>query len=126
NAIDGNHDTYATLMSGSGVVLGAGAYDGFVELGYDVPVAAREVSYIRIDMEDEGLLDALVGGSLGEFLADVVDVVAFGNHYFEISVKNAADGEIYNASSIGGFGNDNVRIVQDKVGRYYIAFTAEE
>jgi|GEM_PF-1164493 len=126
NAIDGNHETYATISSGSGVILGAGGFDGFIDLRYDTPIAAQELSYIRIDMADEGLLNALVGGSLGEFVADVGDLLLFGNHYFDISVRNPSGGEIYNASGADGFGNNNVRIVQDKVGRYYIAFTAAD
>ncbi len=126
NAVDGNHDTYAIVAAGSGVALGLGGYDGFIELSYDEPLAAREMSYVRIDLEDEELLDALVAGSLGEFIADLGGLLLFGNHYFDISVRDAANAEIYNASGIGGFGTDNVRIVQDKVGRYYIAFTADE
>ncbi|WP_188752669.1 Ig-like domain-containing protein, partial [Parapedobacter defluvii] len=130
NAIDGDIDTYATLSAGSGVLLGAGAYDGFLELSYDQPVPALETSYIRIDMPDEGLLDALVGGSLGNLLADVGDLVLFGNHYFDLSVRDAAGDEIYNISSMNGFPDNNAinnaRIVRDDVGRYYIAFTADE
>src|SRR5690606_14325265 len=125
NAIDGDIDTYATLSAGSGVVLGAGAYSGFIELGYDQPVPALETSYIRIDMADDGLLDALVGGSLGSILADVGDIVIFGNHYFDLSVRDADGAEIYSESSNTGFDNNRIRIVRDKVGRYYIAFTAD-
>ncbi|MGK6350933.1 Ig-like domain-containing protein [Parapedobacter sp. DT-150] len=128
NAIDGDHDTPARLSAGSGVVLGAGAYNGYIEMNYDAPVPALETSYIRIDMADEGLLDALVGGSLGELLADVGDLALFGTHYFDISVRNAAGNEIYDASSLGGFDEEDngVRIVRDEFGRYYIAFTAGE
>ena len=126
NAIDGDIDTYATLSAGSGLLLGGGAYSGYIELGYDAPVPALETSYIRIDMPDDGLLDALVGGSLGTLLADVGDVLVFGNHYFDISVRDATGTEIYSESSSAGFDNNSVRIVRDKFGRYYIAFTADE
>jgi len=126
NAIDGDIDTYATLSAGSGVVLGAGAYDGFIELGYDQPVPALETSYIRIDLADEGLLNALLGGSLGDLLADVGDLVLFGDHYFDISVRDASGAEIYNASSRDGFEDNTARIVRDAFGRYYIAFTADQ
>ncbi|WP_257659007.1 Ig-like domain-containing protein, partial [Parapedobacter lycopersici] len=128
NAIDGDIDTYATLSAGSGVVLGAGAYDGFIELGYDQPVPALETSYIRIDMADDGLLDALVGGTLGNLLADVGNIVLLGNHYFELEVRDAAGTPITtigDASSAGGFTGNNVRIVRDKFGRTYIAYTAD-
>src|SRR5699024_10219878 len=56
NDIDGDIDTYATLSADSGVVLGAGAYSGFIELGYVQTIPALETSYIPIDMADEGLL----------------------------------------------------------------------
>ncbi|WP_188508644.1 Ig-like domain-containing protein, partial [Parapedobacter pyrenivorans] len=128
NAIDGDIDTYATLSAGSGVVLGAGAYDGFIELGYDQPVPALETSYIRIDMADNGLLDALMGGTLGNLLADVGDIVLLGNHFFELEVRDAVGTPITtigDASSAGGFTGANVRIVRDKFGRTYIAYTAD-
>ena len=126
NAIDGDHDSYATLAAGSGLALGIGGYDGYIEMAYDAPVPALETSYIRIDMADEGMLDALVGGSLGEFIADVGDLLLFGNHYFDISVRDANGDEIFEDSSLAGFENNNVRIVKDKFGRFYIAFTAAE
>src|SRR5690606_29418636 len=53
NAIDGDIDTYATISAGSGVALGIGGYNGYIELGYDQPVPALETSYIRIDMPQE-------------------------------------------------------------------------
>src|SRR5690606_27554809 len=114
--------------AGSGVALGIGGYNGYIELGYDQPVPALETSYIRIDMPQEGLLDALVGGSLGSVLADVGDIVLFGSHNFEIEVLNA-DGEpiaLDDNSSAGGFTGNDVRIVRDEFGRYYIAFTADQ
>ncbi|MBK1441112.1 Ig-like domain-containing protein, partial [Parapedobacter sp. ISTM3] len=126
NAIDGHIDTYATLSAGSGIALGiGGSYSGYIELGYDQPVPALETSYVRIDMPDEELLDALVGGSLGSILADLGGIVLFGNHYFDISVRDAAGNEIYEVSSAGGFNSNNARIVRDEHGRYYIAFTAD-
>src|SRR5690606_12898989 len=116
--------TYATLSAGSGTILGAGGYSGFIELGFDQPVPAREVSYIRIDMADGELLDALVGGSLGEALAELGGTLLFGNHYSDVSVRNPSGDEIYAVSGEDGFRTDLVRVVRDKVGRYYIAFTA--
>jgi len=125
NAIDGNLDTYATISAGSGAIAGIGAYSGYLEMNFGTEVPAHETSYIRIDMADDRMLDALVGGSLGEFIADVGDLVLFGNHYFDVAVLDAGGDELYETSSIGDFANNNVRIVRDEFGRYYIAVTAD-
>src|SRR5690606_8205660 len=79
-------------------------------------------------MADPGLLGALVGGTLGNVLAKVGNIVLLENHVFELEVRDAAGvpiNTIGDASSAGGFTGDNVRIVQDRFGRYYIAFTAD-
>src|SRR5690606_30552038 len=116
NVIDGNNDTYATLTAGAGLAAGLGSFEGHIEMGFSAPVAAGEVSYVRINMEEEGLLEALVGGSLGDILSDVADLVAFGNHYFDVTVKDAIGNEIYTESGQGGFSNNRVRIVRDAIG----------
>ena len=125
NLFDDDFDSYATLNSGAGFLLGLGnKFEGFVELGFDAPVPADKTAYVRIDY-DSSLLNALLGGSLGGALADLVNGVLLGNHYFSVEVKNGAT-SLFTASSNNGFsGNtEKVRIVQDIAGRYYIAVTA--
>ncbi|SFJ65662.1 Ig-like domain-containing protein [Myroides guanonis] len=125
NLFDDDFDSYATLNSGAGLLLGLGnKFEGFVELGFDAPVPADKTAYVRIDYEPT-LLNALLGGSLGGALADLVNGVLLGNHYFSVEVKNGAT-SLFTASSNNGFsGNtEKVRIVQDIAGRYYIAVTA--
>lgn len=125
NLFDSDFDSYATLKSGAGVLLGLGnKYQGFVELGYDQPVAANTTSYIRIDF-DQGILDALVSGSLGNVVSGLLDGLVLGNHFFEVEVKDANGTVIESASSnaASAGGNNAIRVVQDSQGRYYIAVT---
>ncbi|MGJ1267399.1 Ig-like domain-containing protein [Sphingobacterium spiritivorum] len=124
NLFDNDFDSYATLKSGAGLLLGLGnKYEGFVELGFGQKIAANKTAYIRIDF-DEALLNNLLGGSIGGTLASVVNNLVLGNHYFSVQVKDGAS-VILQGGSNNNFNNNNdrIRIVQDKLGRYYIAVT---
>src|SRR5690606_10302813 len=88
-------------------------------------VAAGETSYVRIEFENNEL-NALLGGSLGSDLANLLGTVALGDHYFTVTPITAGGSDIYTASSQTGFGNQDVRVVQDESGRFYIAFTADQ
>src|SRR5699024_1556253 len=55
NAADGNNDTFTTLEASSGIAAGIGAYDGYVEIGFDQAVPAGQTTYVRIDFDDEAL-----------------------------------------------------------------------
>ncbi|WBL44160.1 gliding motility-associated C-terminal domain-containing protein [Algoriphagus halophytocola] len=125
NTVDGNNDSYAILSASAGTALGLGAYSSHIELKYAAPVAAGETSYVRIEFEDDEL-NALLGGSLGSDLANLLGTVALGDHYFTVTPKTAGGSDIYTASSATGFGTQDVRVVQDESGRFYIAFTADQ
>src|SRR5690606_32278031 len=125
NLFNGNHNSYATIRSNTGIALGIGAYDGFVELGYaggNVP--AGTTSYIRIDT-DATLLETLLSGSLGGALSNIVGNIVLGDHYFEVEVRDAASNPIVSGSSNNMFSaaNGAIRIVQDAEGRYFLAIT---
>ncbi|MCE7053263.1 hypothetical protein LZF95_01155, partial [Algoriphagus sp. AGSA1] len=124
NAIDGHNDTYATLYASTGLIAGTG-YSSHIELKYAAPVAAGETSYVRIEFEDDQL-NALLGGNLGSDLADLLGSVALGDHYFTVTPKTAGGTNLYEASSQNGFAGQDVRVVQDASGRFYIAFTADQ
>ena len=129
NLFDNDFNSYATLRSGSNSLLGqllggqANDYSGFVELGFDETIDANKTAYMRIDFEPT-LLNELLGGSLGGTLAGLVDNLLLGNHFFSIQAKmdNAI---VLEGASNDNFGNNNerIRIVQDVLGRYYIAIT---
>lgn len=127
NLFDGDFDSFATLNSGAGVLLGLGnKYEGFVELGYDHDVPAGTTSYIRIDFE-ETILEKLVGGSLGNIVSGLLDGLVLGNHFFEVDVKHGGT-SVADASSgdASAGGNNAIRVVRDKQGRYYIAVTPDQ
>lgn len=127
NAIDGKNDTFTTLEASSGIAVGIGAYQGFVELGFTQAVPAGETTYVRIDFDNE-VLGGLLNGSVGGLLNGVVSNVLFGNHYFTVEGKNNATTVFSRSSnnglaSAGGIGSGDAKIVQDKNGHYYIAIT---
>ncbi|MDR2221207.1 MAG: DUF11 domain-containing protein [Flavobacteriaceae bacterium] len=126
NVVDGDFDSYATIHSDPGILLGGGAYTGHIELGYDHTVVAGKTSYIRFDF-DETVLNGLLGGSLGNVVTGLVDHLLLGAHYFDIDVKDENGVSVLQGSSKGDnttfAKNGNIRIVRDKVGRTYIAVT---
>src|SRR5699024_8419706 len=89
NLFDDDFDSFATLKSGSGLLLGLGQYEGFVEMGYQQPKDSGTTSYIRIDFDDN-ILEQLLGGSLGNVVTGLLDGLALGDHYFEVEVKNGS------------------------------------
>lgn len=118
-------DSYATLTAGAGVALGVGAYSGSIELKFDgaTPIPAKEVSYIRID-GNENLLKTLLGGSLGSALGDLLGSVALGQQYIEVQMQDAGGnpiGGVY--SSASGLNTELLKLVKDASGRYYLAVT---
>ncbi|MCS4237191.1 putative repeat protein (TIGR01451 family) [Myroides gitamensis] len=126
NLFDGNFDSYATLQSGAGFLLGLGnKYEGYVEMGYATSVPANTTSYVRIDFENTAL-EKLISGSLGNLVTGILNGLVFGNHDFEVQVKNEQGNVILNrgtqttnASSSEG----TIRVVVDKLGRTYLAIT---
>lgn len=125
NLFDDDFDSYATLKSGAGILFGLGnKFEGYVEMGYEQPVAAGVTSYIRIDF-DENILGALLGGSLGNIVSGLLDGIILGDHFFKVEVKDGNGTVIDSASSnqASDGGNNSIRVVQDKQGRYYIAVT---
>src|SRR5690606_51800 len=116
NAVDGDHNSYATIRSGAGVLLGIGEVEGKLTLGYQADAPAGTISYIRVS-EDSGLLDALLSGSLGDLVGGLVNGIALGNHEITVEVQDASGASIPSGTS---------RIVQDNEGRYYIAVTADQ
>lgn len=126
NLFDGDFDSYATLQSGAGFLLGLGnKFEGFVEMGYAASVPANTTSYVRIDFENTAL-EKLISGSLGNLVTGILNGLVFGNHDFEVQVKNEQGTVVLNrgtqttnASSSEG----TIRVVVDKLGRRYLAIT---
>jgi adhesin/invasin len=137
NLFDTDFDSFATLNSGAQGLLGLGGkYAGFVELGYSQTVPAGTTSYIRIDF-DQDILNALVGGSLGNVVTGLLNNLLLGDHFFEVEVKQntyGTQGELLTSTLIADAssadasegGNNFIRVVRDKDGRFYIAVTPDQ
>lgn len=124
NLFSEDFDSYATLKSNAGPLLGINSYSGYVEMGYPTTMSAGTTSYIRIDFDDD-ILNALVSGSLGNVVSGLLNGLVLGNHYFEVEVKDNGT-PILSGSSGSTGGTDAIRVVQDAAGRYYIAVTPED
>ena len=111
----------ATLNSYGGIAIGIGQFSGELELAFPTTVPANTTSYIKIDT-DPDLLNSLLGGSLGNLLADILGTVIFGNHYFNIEARNG-NTTVLSRSSIIPPQDNRFRVVQDKNGDFYIAIT---
>ena len=123
NAIDGNLTTSASVRASSGLALGLGAYSGYIELQYPTLLPANTTSYIKIQTDDN-LLPALLGGSLGGLLSDVLGGVLVGNQEFTVQAKN--DNNIIlqgDSQDTDEFATERLRIVTDENGSFYIAIT---
>ncbi|MAU15435.1 MAG: hypothetical protein CMH46_07835, partial [Muricauda sp.] len=123
NAIDPS-DTYATLNSYGGVAVGIGGYNG--ELGLEFPslLPANTTTYVKIDFEED-VLNSLLGGNLGDLLANVLGTVVLGNHYFEIEARNGGT-TVFSRSSMTASEHEDFRIVMDSEGNYYAAITPDQ
>jgi gliding motility-associated-like protein len=121
NAISSSETTFAQLNSYGGIAVGLGAYSGQLELKFTNTVAAGVTTYVRINA-DAGLLKSLLGGSLGNLLANVVGSVVLGNHYFNVQARNGAT-TVLSGNSSTPFTTDNLKLVQDANGYYYLALT---
>ncbi|MCZ4245230.1 putative Ig domain-containing protein [Pedobacter punctiformis] len=122
NAISQSPTTFATVNSYGGVAGGLFSYNGELELKYPATVPAGTTSYVRIDFNAD-VLNALLGGNLGGFLANVLGNVVLGDHSFEIGARNSSGTTVISGSSTGAFSSPNLRLVKDANGFFYVAIT---
>src|SRR5690606_15852259 len=99
NSIDSDEITYSELEASSGLVIGIGAYNSHIELEFPSTLPAEQTFYVKIETDDD-LLSALVGGTLGELVSDVLGVVLLGNQEFTVEVKNGANTVLSGNSAI--------------------------
>ena len=116
-----DNENYATLLSSPGTAVSLGNYDGVIELQFSSMRPADSWAYVRIGNEDKGLLDALLGGSLGGVLKDVVGVLAGGSQVFTVDARNGSGSPSDSRNSNQGFNTDRFRLIQDVNGNNYIA-----
>ncbi len=126
NATDSNLTTKAQVRASTGVALGIGAYSGFLELEFPSTLPANTTSYVKID-SDDNLLPALLGGSLGGLLSDVLGAVLIGNQEFTVEAKNGATPVLTGNSQIpNSFATNSLRIVSNAQNEYFIALTPSQ
>src|SRR5215217_4357881 len=120
NAVLANN-SFATVKSSGGTLLGIGRYNGQLEIKFPTTLAAGTTSFVRLDF-DPDVLNALLGGNLGGALADILGGVVLGNHSFKIEARNGAN-TVLSGSSTGAFTNANLRLIKDASGNFYVALT---
>ncbi|MFP9113411.1 hypothetical protein ACLI1A_05680 [Flavobacterium sp. RHBU_3] len=115
NATDQNLTTAARLTTQNLAI----SFEGSIELKYSSAASANTPTYVKINMEDSGQLQALVGGAVGSLLNSALGIV-FGQQYLEVSVRNDATTVLAVSSN---FDQQRLRIVRDSAGNYYIVIT---
>ncbi|MFD2033959.1 hypothetical protein ACFSKL_04100, partial [Belliella marina] len=126
NALNDDPGSFARLLATPGIVLGVNSYNGIIELKFPDALPANTTSYVRID-GDSDLLGALLGGSLGEALADVLGLVLLGRQEIQVQARNGSDIILERASSdAGGFNIDRARLVTDQAGGFYLAIRPDQ
>ncbi|UPQ78476.1 gliding motility-associated C-terminal domain-containing protein [Flavobacterium azooxidireducens] len=126
NSIDGNLTTRARVRASSGIALGIGAYSGHLEIQFPSTLPANTTSFVKIQTDDN-LLPALLGGSLGGLLSDVVGGILIGNQEFTVQAKNGGSVVLEgNSQIISQFSTNRLRIVVNKDNDYFIAITPNQ
>lgn len=117
---EADNGNFSRLYASPGVLLGVSRYEAELELTFETTLIANTRAYVRVD-GDSNLFDALLGGTLGNFLGSVLGSVLIGKQEIQIRAFNAANTEVLAGTSIdGGFGSDDVQMVSDKDGNYYL------
>ncbi|MCK0132656.1 Ig-like domain-containing protein, partial [Flavobacteriaceae bacterium F08102] len=126
NAVDGDLSTRALVRASSGDLFGFGAYTGHLELAFNQNIAAHTTTYIKIDA-DENILTALLGGSLGNLIADVTGHLLIGNQEFRVQAFSGTTPVLtVNSQVDGDFAQERARIVVNANNEYFIALTPNQ
>ena len=104
---------------------------GELKLEFPITIPANSTTYIKVDDLEKGLYDALLGGSLGDLLADAAGTAALGDHYVEVSALDTT-GEVVALGSTNNLFNDStiptnttvpLKVVKNKDGALFITIT---
>ncbi|TKC04262.1 Ig-like domain-containing protein [Pedobacter frigoris] len=125
NALTSDNSTYTRIISNAGLALGLASFQGELELKFPSTVAAGKTSYIRINVANPDLLNTLLGGNLGNVLTNVVGSVVLGNRYFEAGARmgTGSANNVISGNSSNPFSTENIKLIKDANGYYYIAIT---
>jgi gliding motility-associated-like protein/uncharacterized repeat protein (TIGR01451 family) len=126
NSIDGNTTTRARVRASSGIAIGIGAYSGHLEIEFPTLIPANTTTFVKIQTEDN-LLPALLSGTLGNLLSNVLGTVLIGNQEFSVQAKNGATVVLQgNSQTINDFATSRLRIVTNANNEYFIALTPSQ
>lgn len=127
NAISIAKGTFATVKSNAGALAGLGAYQGEIELKFASTVPAGKTTFIRIGNDNPQLLNVLLGGNLGNVLANVVGSIALGNRYFEAGARlgTGEANNVLSGNSSNPFSTDRIKLVKGADSLFYIALTPD-
>ncbi|WP_313386457.1 hypothetical protein [Chishuiella sp.] len=127
DAIDDDPSTFAQINSYGGPLIGIGSYSGTLALGYTNPAPANSNLYLKINSGETGLLDALLGGSLGNLLKGILGVVIGGEHVTTFNLKNDVGDNIINVNTnTTDVNQDKITIAKDASQNYYAIFYPKE
>jgi gliding motility-associated-like protein/uncharacterized repeat protein (TIGR01451 family) len=124
-----NVDNAAIIDSLFARVNSAGSYSGELKLEFPSTVPANSTAYIKVDDLGKGVLDFLLGGSLGDLLADAGGSTSDGDHYVEVSALDSI-GEVVAVGDTDNLFNDSLlysrvplKVVKNKDGELFITIT---
>ncbi|UCS95461.1 hypothetical protein KZP23_10810 [Echinicola marina] len=115
NTLEDN-GSFSTLYSSPGL-LGLGGYNGFIEIGFDDIVPANTPTYIRVD-GDQNLFQALLAGTLGDLLSDVLGAV-LGMQIIQVIAYDESGNVVLDENSNGGLSSGEMKVVMDENGEFY-------
>ncbi len=121
-AYDNNPDSYTTVETGISLVYGTSPT---LILNYDNYVPANSPFYVKIQLQDNQLLDLLLGGYVGNLLSNVLEGLIGGVGNTTFTLKNGTS-EIFSGGT-HEYANANIdinkmRFVKDVNGDYYVRF----
>ena len=119
----GANGAFATVRSYGGVSAGIGAYSGALKLEFTDLVPANTTTYIKVDGEDNGLFDSLLGGSLGALLSSEAETATFGDHYVEVTALDASGTSVAFGRTDNLTSSRTLKIVRNKDGDVFIVIT---
>lgn len=118
DATDFDFSTKATLIGDAGAALGLGKKTSRLELSFPSAVPANTNLYVVLSEDGAGLLDYLVGGTLGSLVDGLVGSLLTGNPQITIRGKNTTStvfSKVINKDDLAG-----ASIVIGEDGRSYL------
>lgn len=116
-ATDSNLTTRAELLANCGI-LGAGATTGEITVEFGTPLLPNTTTFVKVATQ-ETLLSSLIQGGLGTLVAALL-----GSQEFTVQALNGTTPVLTgNSNTPANFATENLRVVQNVAGEYFIRIT---